>query len=1176
MTSEVNRIMGKKNPQPSEKSDYSNEKDELLSYLLEQEGIQRQKIQKIPPRSDRDPPYLSFAQERFWFLDQFEPNQAVYNSCKAERLIGKLDLAALEESLTTIVRRHEVLRTTFPVIDGQPIQQIAPDVVLKVPLVDLQNAQETGGDSEILRLALEEARHPFDLTHGPLMRAKLLQVKDDQHVLILTFHQIVFDSWSVEIFFRELWSLYKAHINKKRVDLGQLPIQYADFAAWQRRSLQGEVLKSQLAYWRQQLKDDLPILNLPTDHSRPVRQSFGGAKQSVVVPESLTKVLDELSRRQGVTLFMTMLAAFKVLIFRHTDQKNVVIGCPIVNRNLPEIEHLIGSFVNTLALRTNLIENQSFKEFLSQVRDICLRAYAHQDLPFEKLVEELRPNRDLGRNPVFQVMFAFQNTPVPKLNLPLLKSESIEIDGKISKFDLTLSLTEHRPALFGYWEYNTDLFNHSTIERMAGHFQTLLEGIVANPDEPISALPLLTDRERRQLLFEWNDTKADYSSDSCIHELFEAQAERVSEAIAVKFGEQELTYRELNERANKVARYIRSLGVGPATLVGICIDRSLEMLVGLLGILKAGGAYVPFDPNYRTERSAIILRDAHVSVVLTQERFIENGRLRMEDGQSRSPILNHRLKVVCVDRDWEIINRESGNNINGGVRSNNLAYVIYTSGSTGKPKGVQVPHRSVVNCLRSIGEQVGFAENDIFLAVTTISFDIAALEFYLPLITGAKVVLAIRDEALDGRQLIDRLIECGATAMQATPSNWKVLLDAGWRGSRNFKILCGGEALSRQLADQLLEGGTSLWNLYGPTETTIWSTITEVQPGEDSVPIGRPIANTEIYILDAYLQPVPIGVHGELYIGGDGLTWGYLNRPELTAERFVASPFSSQPGARLYRTGDRARCRADGNIEFLGRFDNQVKIRGYRIELGEIETVLNQHSSVKESVVIVSSFPPKTPLSLPSPVEGEGVSQSDRNLIAYLVPNTERPLAKELRSFLKEKLPDYMIPSWFVFLDALPLMPNGKIDRNALPPPDGERPLLDQGLVEPRTEIEGLVAQVWREVLKLEKIGVYDNFFELGGHSLLATRVVARLRSNFNVDLPLRKLFELPTVAGLAEHIDFLRHTQSGVSVPPIVPVPRDQAIPLSFSQRRLWFLHKLDPNLIAYNIPAFFASQAF
>jgi amino acid adenylation domain-containing protein len=725
---------------------------------------------------------------------------------------------------------------------------------------------------------------------------------------------------------------------------------------------------------------------------------------------------------------------------------------------------------------------------------------------------------------------------------------------------------------------------------MIVHFRRLLESIVADPDQLVATLPLLAEPEKHQLLVEWNDTVADYPRDSCIHELFETQVERRPEAIAVQFEGKQLTYRELNSRANQLAHYLQGLGVGPEKLVGICVERSVEMVVGLLGILKSGGAYVPLDPAYPEERLRFMLEDAQVSVLITQEKLVGDGGWKLNDTGPRSSVRGPQMKMVYLDKDQEKIVHQREENPENGATAQNLAYVIYTSGSMGTPKGVQIMHRSVINCLHSLGKRFWFTEHDVLLAVTPISFDIAGLELYLPLLIGGKLVVASHEDVMDGRELLGRLKECSATAMQATPSTWRLLIDAGWQGAPAFKILCGGETLSRGLAERLLECGT-IWNLYGPTETTIWSTVFKVETGKGPVFIGRPISNTRIYVLDSHLQVVPIGVYGELYIGGDGLAREYLNRPELTAERFIPNPFNDQPDSLIYRTGDRARYRPDGNIEFLGRLDYQVKIRGHRIELGEIEAALTQHPAVKECVVAASSsfplprrgrikvgvkslpneLPEEAPPSVPSPVEGEGISESDRNLIAYLVSNTEKPLTTELRNFLKEKLPDYMIPSAFVFLNVLPLTPNGKVDRSKLPLPDDSRPALDQGFDEPRSEIEELVAQVWREVLKVEKVGVHDNFFDLGGHSLLATRVVARLRSYFNIDLPLRKLFELPTVAALAEHIDFLLRNWKGISVPPIVRVPRDRPIPLSFSQRRLWFLQKLDPSFTAYNIPATF-----
>ena len=1034
-------------------------KRELLERLLEKEGIELHDAETIYPRQSSHKIPLSFAQQRLWFLDQLDSGKSVYNICRGYRLSGRLDIDALTQSFNAIVRRYEILRTVFITVDDQPVQFIIPNLTLTIPVLDLRTLSPAEQATETSRLANKEVGYFFDLARGPLSRLSLVRLSTEKHVLVFAAHQIICDGWSVSLFFRELESLYRVYSSNGSAALPELIIQFADYAVWQRELVKGPIIDSQLSYWKERLAGILPAFELSTDHQRPGIQTFRGARETVEITEPMTNAIKELGRNHGATLFVTLMAVFNVLLYRYTAQEEILIGFSISNRYQAAIQNLIGFFVNTLVLRTNLSGDFTFSQLLSRVRDDCREAYAHQDLSFEKLVEELQPQRDLARNPLFQVMFLFQNSPASDFQLPGITVEPVPVDSSISKFDLTLSLTERLQKLTGFFEYSTDLFEPATIRRMIGHFQTLLKGIVANPGQPISTLGFLTEAERDQLIVQWNNTEADYPKESCLHESFEAQVERTPDAIALEFDGQQLSYAKLNARANQLGRYLRGRGVGPGKLVGICAERSLEMAVGLLGILKAGGAYVPLDPSYPRERLAFMLEDAQVSVLLTQAKLVEDRGWRMEDGDPRSSILDPRLQVVFVDRDWDEISQQSDKNLLSQVYSIDLAYVIYTSGSTGQPKGVQISHRSILNCLCAIGDDVALTATDVFLALTTISFDIASLELFLPLITGAKLVLASRDEASDAKLLLDRLTECGATAMQATPSAWKLLLDVGWRGSQNFKILCGGEVLSRSLADQLMEGDASLWNLYGPTETTIWSTIAKVEPSESPVPIGRPIANTQIYILDSHLQPAPVGVHGELYIGGDGLARGYLNRPELTAEKFVVNPFSSEPGARLYRTGDLARYLPDGSIEFLGRVDNQIKIRGHRIELGEIETVLNQHPSVKESVVIASSFPPprrgrikvgvtpltssvreETPLSLPSPVEGEGVSESDRNLIAYLVSNTERPLATEVRSFLKEKLPDYMIPSSFVFLDVLPLTPNGKIDRNALPPPDGERP----------------------------------------------------------------------------------------------------------------------------------------
>ncbi len=1096
---------------------------------------------------------LSFAQERLWFLEQFEPGGSAYNICRAARLTGLLKIEALEQSLSEIMRRHEVLRTRFQVVDGRPVQVRAPAQKLSISLVELSQLSHAERDGEVARLIADEGGCPFDLSAGPLLQAMLLRLGNDDHMLILTTHHIASDAWSMGILTRELWTLYEAYANGKPSPLPDLPVQYTDYAVWQRQWLKGKVLESQLSYWKKQLAH-IPILNLPTDRPRPVLQSFRGARQPISLPESLTAAVNELSRREGVTQFMTLLAAFQVLLYRYSGQEDVVVGSPIANRNRTEIEGLIGFFVNTLVLRTDLSRRPTFKELLLRVRDVCLGAYAHQDLPFEKLVQELHPERDLSRNPLFQVMFVLQNTPRPFPETSGFSIERVDVLAETSPFDLSLYLRERNGKLIGFIEYSTDLFDRSTIERMIGHFQTLLEGIVANPDQLISTLPLLTEAERHQLLVEWNDTAAEYPKDSCIHELFEAQVERTPDAIAAEFEGKRLSYRELNSRANQLAHYLRRLGVGPESLVGICIERSLEMIVGLLGILKAGGAYVPLDPAYPRERLRFMLEDAQVSVLLTHESLIENGRLNTEDRNALPfSILEPQIKTICLDTDWEKIAQQSERNPDTGATAQNLAYVIYTSGSAGQPKGVQVEHRSVINCLYSMRQQIGLTEKDILLAVTTISFDITALETYLPLTTGAKLVLARGDEALDGRQLRDRLTKCGATTMQATPSTWRLLLEARWEGDRRLKILCGGEVLSRELADQLLERARSVWNLYGPTETTIWSAIHKVQPGDRSVPIGSPIANTQIYLLDSRLQPEPLGVPCELYIGGAGLARGYLNRPDLTAERFIPNPFNDEPGSRLYRTGDRAHYLCDGNIEFLGRVDDQVKIRGYRIEPGEIESVLNQHPAVKETVVVLR----------------ERDSSGDKDLVAYFVPRQDSsPSVIDLRGFLRRKVPQYMMPAILIAIDALPLSPNGKVDRSKLPPPDDSRPNLEETFVEPRTEAEQLVAQVWEEVLKLDKVGICDNFFEFGGHSLSAIQVISRLREVFGKNIPLRLLFEEPTVAGLVPSIEKTIRGDLESELPPIVPVPRNGPLPLSVNQEQLWNLDQMIPGTHFFNMP--------
>jgi len=1081
---------------------------------------------------------LSFAQERLWFFDQLEPGNPFYNLCGAVRMTGQLNEEALRQSIEKIIERHEVLRTAFAAVEGQPIQVVAAAGDWTLPLIDLSSRSLCDRQAEVQRLCASSAREPFDLGQSSLLRAKLLRLDETEHVLLLTVHHIVFDGLSLGVFLRELAEFYQAFSSNRLPLLSPLPIQYADFAAWQRQQLQGEILETQLAYWKQQLSGSLPVLNLPTDFPRPAVQTFQGARQTWELPKDLSLALAGLAQQEKATLFMTLLAAFKTLLYRYTGQTDILVGSPIANRNLREIEALIGFFVNTLVLRSELNGNPTFRELLRSVREVALGAYAHQDVPIEKLVEELQPERDLSYSPLFQVAFALQNGLTQTLELPGLTLNFNEIDTETANFDLTLFLEETDRGLAATWEYSTNLFQPSTIARMHGHFQILLEGIIANADTRICELPLLSDRERHQLLVEWNNTQVDYPKDSTIHQLFEAQVERTPDAIAVVFEDQKLTYGELNKRANQVAHYLQKLGVKPEVLVGICTERSLDTIVGLLGILKAGGAYVPLDPSYPLERIAYILSDARVKILVTEEKML-------------ALLPEQEAQLVCLDADWGRISQQNQTNPGRRAKSDNLAYTIYTSGSTGKPKGVQIYHQSLVNFLNSMREAPGLTESDILLAVTTICFDIAALEIYLPLIVGAKIVLASREVTANGELLLSTLQSCGVTVLQATPATWRLLLAAGWESSPQLKMLAGGEALPRELADRLLEKGGSLWNMYGPTETTVWSTTCHVNALESrhrrqNVPeaIGRPIANTEIYILDGNLQAVPVGIVGELHIGGDGLALGYLNRPELNAEKFISHLFSDRPGARLYKTGDLARYLSDGNIEYVDRIDNQVKVRGFRIELGEIEAALSQHPDVREAAVVVREDEP-----------------GNKCLVAYAVLGQEDAIvaASELRAFLKDKLPEYMLPSAFVLLEALPLTPNGKVDRKALRAPDTENLPLNAAFA-PRTREEQLLAEIWSQVLGVKQVGIRDNFFELGGHSLLATQLIAKVREAFQVELPLRSLFQSPTVESLAEAIAIAKAHQAIepraiVQLPEIVPDPQNRykPFPLNEMQQAYW-----------------------
>nr|ALT22083.1 nonribosomal peptide synthetase [Anabaena sp. XPORK15F] len=1120
------------------------EKRKILIKLLQKEGINPAKLPIIANRKSAQIP-LSWGQERLLFLDQFEENSTTYNLLLAVTITGKLDIDCLQKSLNTIMQRHEVLRTNFQEIDNHAVQIIKAE---KTWTLTVDNCQE----SEISKYIHQEQQKPFNLATDTLVRGNLLKISANKFILLITRHHIVWDGWSTGIFLQELSTIYQSYIQGKNPDLTPLNIQYADFSQWQREWLTEEILAEQIKYWQENLKNAPSLLQLPTDKPRPSIMTFNGKSQQLIINQEITEKLQLLSRETGTTLFMTLLAVFSTLLYRYSHQENILIGSPIANRNRAEIEPLIGFFVNTLVLRTSFSENLTFTELIQQIKQTTLAAYEHQDVPFEQIVDAVKVERSLSHSPLFQVMFVLQNTPSENIELPDVTLTPLTLEKETTNFDLTLDIEPSEQGLVANWEYNSDLFEDATITRMLRHFENILTSVLANPQQQINQINLLTAAEKNQLLLEWNDTKVEYSQDKCIHQLLEEQAIKTPDAIAVIFENQQLTYQELNQKANQLAHYLQELGVKPETLVGICVERSLEMVIGLLGILKAGGAYVPIDPNYPSERIAYMLSDANVEVLVTQHSLLTS-------------LPEYEKVIVCVDKDQETINKYSNKNLVNNIHPENLAYIIYTSGSTGKPKGVQIQHQGLVNFLTSMKKQPGLTAKDTFNAVTTICFDIAGLELYLPLIVGAKVVITSREIATDGIRLLQQIKDHKITVMQATPATWQMLLAGGLASEKSeklsLKVLCGGEALTTKLANQLLTNVTELWNLYGPTETTIWSAISQVQQtnniGEEGViSIGSPIANTQLYILDKYLQPVPIGVAGELHIGGDGLARGYLNRPELTAEKFIQSPFN--PEEKIYQTGDLARYLPDGNIEYLGRIDNQVKVRGFRIELGEIETVINSYSQVNQGVVVASKD-----------VSG------NQKLIAYLLVENGFNL-EELRNYIKSELPDYMIPATFMVLESFPLTPNGKVDRKALPEPEIDLSK-NKEFVPPQTPTQEIIADVFMTVLHLKSVGIYDNFFDLGGHSLLATQVISRLRKAFSIEINLKELFTYATISELSEltsqrlryHITSIQKlTTTDNTIKVISPTPRNGHLPLSFAQERLWFLDQLEGNNSTYNIP--------
>jgi len=1029
---------------------------------------------------------LSAAQRRLWLLHRLEPKSPAFNRPMALHLRGALDRQALTYSLAEIIRRHEALRTIFKDKAGKPFQLILEPLPVELETIDLACVPASERQAQARRIAAARAQEVFDLARGPLVRTVLLVLAEQENVLLLVMHHIVFDGWSEAVLTRELIELYEASRLSKPSQLPALSIQYADYAAQQQRKLAAGLLEKQLRYWNRQL-EGTPALTLTTDYPRPASSVYEAERCSALIPLALADQIRELAQREGATLFMTLLAAFQLLLARYSRQDDIAVGVPIAGRTSLATESLIGCFMNMLVLRADLSGNPSFRELLGRIRETALQAYAHQELPFEKLVEELRPQRELNRWPLFQAMFHLRNLPPTECGTASeLRVAPFPLDrASIGGLDISVEISDQREGLYCTFTYAAKLFRAETIERMVAHYQTLLAAIVSDPARAIMTLPLMDEQEQRRVLIDWNQTDAAFSPYLC-HQLFEGQVEQRPEASAALFESEQLTYRELNRRANRVAHHLKKAGVVPETVVGIYLERSLEMLVSLLGVLKAGAAYLPLDPSYPGDRLAFMLDDAEVKFLLTREAHLNS-----------LPACSAKLFVL------DGIAEENGENPSSGATAGNLAYVIYTSGSTGKPKGVMICHGSLSNHLLWRHSYFPLVRADRVLHKASFSFDDSVWELLEPLTAGACVVMAKPEGHFDSAYLAGLIAEQHISVACFPPPLLRAVLDEpGLERCRSLRrVTTGGEALTIELQRRFLDRlPVDLHNGYGPTEATIAATFFTCERNGDrpSVLIGRPIANTRIYILDRHLHPVPIGVPGELHIGGAGLARGYLNQPGLTAEKFIPNPFSEDVGSRLYKTGDLARYLPDGNIEFLGRFDDQVKIRGFRIELGEIEAVVNQHPYVKACAVLAHDD-----------------TSGDRRLVAYIVPDENAPAASaDLRDFLRRKLPDYMLPSGFIVLDQLPVTPSGKLDRRALPAPDYSGS--EKAYVAPRTPTEEKLAEIFAAMLKIDRIGIHANFFDLGGHSLLATQVISRVRKTFETDIQLRALFELPTVGGLS------------------------------------------------------------
>ncbi len=1060
----------------------------------------------------------SFAQQRLWFIEQLLPGDTLYIIPLIFRLTGTFQRSQFQQSIQAIVQRHEILRTTFDVVDGQLVQVVKSELPVPLKFTDLRSLRTPNVETIALEQIWQTIQQPFDLHQGPLVRVQLWQLQDTEHLLLLALHHIIFDEWSSGVLIRELGELYAAAIEGRPPTLPDLPIQYADFAHWQRQWLQGDVLNTQLRYWKQQLQD-VPMLNLPGTKPQPGRQSHQGASQLLELPQPLLEALEELSQRAGVTLFMTLLAAFQTLLHRYTGQTDLAIGSPIANRQASELEGLIGFLVNSLVLRTDLSGDPSFRTVLERVRDVTLAAYAHQDLPFEKLVEELQPIRSLGQNPLFQVVFALQNTPMEQLVLPGLVLSPVALETRTARFDLELYVWkcvnnfrslwgqgwQQSDGLRGIIVYDTDLSDDNTITAFRHHFQTLLESIITNPDAPLSSLQLLTNDVQNELVKHWHNHRSPYPGNVCIPALFEAQVQQRPNELAIQSGNQQFTYQELNQGSNQLARYLHRSGIGPEMTVGICLERGVEAIAAMLAILKAGGVYVPLDPSYPPERLRFMMADAGITVVLTQANWADT-------------LQTDQTKIICLEQEWGTITQESNENLSLPATAAQLAYIIYTSGSTGTPKGVMVPQRAV-NRLVCATNYIQIAPGDRVAQVANLAFDAATFEVWGALLNGAQLIVIDRETTLSPGDFATTLQQQAINILFLTTALLNQIVGQIPNAFSTLKyLLFGGEMARVERVRSILQQGRPehLIHVYGPTENTTFSTWYEVQDIPENaatIPIGQAIANTQVYLLDANLNPVPENAIGDIYLGGEGLATGYLHQAALTAEQFVnVRLLPHLPSTRLYKTGDRALYRADGNLEFIGRTDHQIKLRGFRVELGEIELAIAQHPAIQTAVVILREI------------------AGDCQLVAYIVPETSAvPPERELRVFLKRSLPAYMLPAAFVVLDTLPLTSNGKVDQQALPSPQHLALHADREMapiVAPTTSLESLLAELWQKLLGRQQVGIHDNFFELGGHSLLATQLVSRIRDQLQAELPLRKVFETPTIAELAKTIETLKYLE--------------------------------------------------